>query len=455
MSPVVSVQDAMNFSREKMKENHKQYLNPGVIQMLGLMRFDKQYVRSKGIHVWDSDGNQYLDFLGGYGALSLGHNPPEVIEALIEVMRADTPNLMQASAGTMAAALGEALAEITPGDLRHSFLCNSGAEAVEGALKTGRIASGRTTVLSTESAFHGKSFGALSASGREKYKKPFQPLLSNFEQIPYGDSDALEKRLRRNDVGVFILEPIQGEGGVIVPPAGYLKRVRELCTRHNTILIMDEIQTGLARTGRMFACMWEGVTPDIMTLSKSLGGSVMPIGAFICTPQVWDKAYGSPDKCLLHTSTFGGNAFASAVSLAAINLIVKQNLCAQAEEKGAYFMGRLKQLQARHELIKEVRGRGLMIGLEFKQPTGLMSKLVGGLSNEYLGAMVAGVLQNDHRIITAYTLNNPNVIRLQPPLIVEREQLDQLVDALEDVFSRNKSIMDFTMKSAKNILAKN
>ncbi len=384
--------------------------------------------------------------------MSLGHNPPEVIEPLIELMQTGIPNLLQVSIGQMAAALGEALASITPGELKRSFLCNSGAEAVEGALKIARIATGKTRIISTEGSFHGKSFGALSSSGREKYKTPFEPLLPGFEFIPFGNTEILEEKLQARDVAAFIVEPIQGEGGVIVPPQGYLKKVRELCSTYDALLIVDEIQTGLARTGKMFAVMWEEVVPDIMTISKSLSGSIMPIGAVISTENVWNKAYGSLEKCLLHTSTFGGNAYACAAALAAIGAIVDMDLPAQAEEKGRYLMGKLKQLQEKYALIKEVRGKGLMIGIEFEQPTGWIGKIAGGLSYEYMAAMVAGVLNSDYRIITAYTLNNPTVIRVQPPLIVSEAQMDYFVASLDKTLSRNSGLLGITMNTIRTFL---
>lgn len=447
-----SFNNAMALSPEEIKSMYSEYLNPGLARVLRMLNFDKKFIRASGVNVWDSDGNEYLDFLGGYGALSLGHNPPRVVEAIRAVLDAGIPNLIQASMNGITASLGEALAAIAPGDLQHSFFCNSGTEAVEGALKTARIASGKTKIISTHGAFHGKTFGSLSASGREKYKKPFVPLLQGFEQVPYGDAGALEEKLKDRDVAAFIVEPIQGEGGVIVPPEGYLRDLRKLCSQYDVLLILDEIQTGLARTGRMFAVMWEDVIPDIMTVSKTLGGSLVPLGAFISTRSVWEKAYGSTETCMLHSSTFGGGAVACAVGLATINAIVEMDLPAQAEKKGIYLMNRLKEVGDRRGLLKEIRGKGLMIGMEFEQPSGWTAKLTGKLYHEYMTSLIAGMLMNEYRIITAYTLNNPTVIRVQPPLIVSYEQMNRFVDALDQLLAGHKNLPEFLMKSLKNMI---
>jgi len=446
------IEDVDKLSRTEIRKLYAEYVNSGLANMLGLLNFDKNYVKAEGCYVWDSDGKKYIDYLGAYGALALGHNPPEVLEALSKVNH--KPNLLQASLSTYAAILGHNLAQVAPKGLKHTFFCNSGAEAVEGALKAARAATGKTKIISCEGSFHGKTFGALSATGREKYQKPFMPLVPGFEKVPYNDLNALEEKLKAKDVAAFIVEPIQGEGGVIVPEAGYLKKAKELCHRYDALIIFDEIQTGFGRTGKMFACEYEDVSPDIMTLAKSLGGGVMPIGAFITTEDVWNRAFGGMEKALLHTSTFGGNTLACAAGIAAINAIVENSLTQNAQEMGEYLLKGLRELKGRYPIIKDVRGRGLMIGLELNTPQGgLLNMVTGGalgnLYKEYAGAMVAGELLNKHQIITAYTLNNPNVIRLEPPLIIKREDIDTLLNALEDILSKNKGLFSLTLSTVK------
>ncbi|ACL70471.1 aspartate aminotransferase family protein [Halothermothrix orenii] len=453
---LINVETAMKITKEEVVDNYKKYINPSLAKMLGLLNFDKQFVKANGVRVWDSEGNEYLDFLGGYGALNLGHNPPEVHEALEKVK--EMPNLLQASMGTMASVAARNLSKLTPGKLTHTFFSNSGTEAVEGAIKLARIASGKKKIIYCKNSFHGKSMGSLSITGREKYQKLFKPLVPETESVPFGDVKSLEEKFKEGDIAGFIVEPIQGEGGINLPPDGYFKKVRELCDEYGVYLILDEIQTGFGRTGKIFACEHEGIVPDIMCLAKSLGGGVMPIGAYTTTEEIWSKAYGSMDKALLHTSTFGGNTLATAAAIAAMEQIVEQKLSQQAAEKGEYFINRLKELADKYDLIKEVRGRGLMIGIEFKQPeSGLLDKISQGMvskfSHEYLGSMVAGALYNDYRIITAYTLNNPNVIRMEPPLIVTREEIDTVIGALEDIFSKNKGLFGFTVNSAKKVLS--
>jgi putrescine aminotransferase len=455
MKKLLTVSDLPTLTRSQVRENYKKYMNPGFATLLGLLDFDKLYVKAEGAYVWDADGNRYLDFLGGYGSLNIGHNNSHVIEA---VRRAETmPNLLQASINAAAGALAYNLAQITPGKLQNTFFCNSGAEAVEGALKIARIATGRPRIISCKSGFHGKTMGSLSVTGREKYQKGFEPLLPACDLVEYGNTAELEEKLKSGDVAAFIVEPIQGEGGIIVPPEGYLKSAQELCHRYGALLIVDEIQTGFGRTGKMFACEHEGVEPDIMCLAKSLGGGIMPVGAFIATGEVWNKAYGGIEKCLLHTSTFGGNTRAMAAGLATLEFITRENLPERAARLGDYLLSGLRRLQEKYALIKEVRGRGLLLGIEFEQPAkGVLARIAGAvnkISQEYLASMVAGFLLNNHRIITAYTLNNPNVIRLEPPLIISEEQLDILLNALEDTFAKNRSFLGFGLASGKTILA--
>ncbi|MGE5558595.1 MAG: aspartate aminotransferase family protein [Bacillota bacterium] len=452
---LLTLDDALRLTRAEVVDLHREYVNSSLVKLMSLVDFTKQFVRAEGTRVWDSEGKEYLDFLGAYGALNLGHSHPRVLAALDKARH--LPNLIQAALGTLAGALAFNLAQIAPGRLQRSFFCNSGAEAVEGALKLARIATGKTKIISAENSFHGKSFGALSATGRDKYQKPFKPLVPDFYHFPFGDSAALEKLLMGKDAAAVIIEPIQGEGGIIVPPDGFLSGVRDLCSKYNALLILDEIQTGFGRTGKMFACEYEGVEPDVMCLAKSLGGGVMPIGVYIATDTVWQKAYGAVEKAALHSSTFGGNALACAAGLAAIQVLLEEKLPEKAAQLGGYFLGKLQDLKQRYNLVKDVRGRGLLLGMEFKQPTGILDKLTGGalsqIAKEYTGAMVAGELMNKHRIITAYTLNNPNVIRLEPPLTVKREEIDTLLAALEDIFMHNKSFFSLAASAGKGMLA--
>ncbi|QCX33779.1 aspartate aminotransferase family protein [Caloramator sp. E03] len=451
----VTVDDALNFNRENVRENYREYISSSVVQLMGLLDFDKHFVKAEGTKVYDEDGNEYIDLLGGYGALNVGHNNKEILEEIKKVI--GLPNILQASIYNFAGALAKDLALITPGNLKRTFYGNSGAEAVEGALKLAKIASGKTKLIYCRNSFHGKSMGALSVTGREKYQNPFKPLVPDCYEVPYGDADALEEMIKSlKDVAAFIVEPIQGEGGINVPPKGYLKRVREICTKYGVYLIADEIQTGFGRTGYMFACEAEDIVPDIMCFAKSIGGGIIPIGGYITTDEIWKKAYGKIEKAFLHTSTFGGNTIACAAGIASIKYIIENDLPGKAKEKGEYFLLKLMNLKEKYPVIKDVRGRGLMIGIEFEEPKGVLNSITAGklseLSNEYFASLVAGKLMNEHRIITAYTLNNPNVIRLEPPLIISYEEIDKVIFALESIFEKNKSFLGIGLDSGKQIL---
>ncbi|MEX0974788.1 MAG: aminotransferase class III-fold pyridoxal phosphate-dependent enzyme [Bacillota bacterium] len=301
---LLGLSGALSLDRSTTGDLFAKYVNPGLKMLLSAVGFDKKFARADGVSVFDDSGKKYLDFLGGYGSLPFGHNPKDILAAVDRVN--DSPNFLQAQASPFQAALAHDLAQISPGDLEITFFSNSGTEAVESALKLARGAQGEGVFIHCTGAFHGKTLGSLSVGGREKYKKPFLPLLPGTVEIPFGDADALEKALREHKVAAFIVEPIQGEGGVMVFPDGYMRKVRELTERYGAILILDEVQTGFGRTGKMFACEHEGIAPDILCLAKALGGGVAPIGATIATKRVWEKAYGGLSRAVLHTSTFGG-----------------------------------------------------------------------------------------------------------------------------------------------------
>ncbi len=431
---IITLEQALDLERDDSVALYKRHVNPGLCTLLGIIGFDRRFVEAHGMTVRDDHGREYLDFLGGYGALNFGHNHPEIVEAVRRVE--SMPNILQASIGCLVGPLGASLAAILPGEVRRSFFCSSGAEAVEGALKLARIATGRTDLVYAEGSFHGKSFGALSVTGRAKYQTPFEPLVPGCHMVPYGDIEALEAALAARECAAFIIEPIQGEGGIVVPPDGYLSAAAAACRATGTLLIVDEIQTGLGRTGAVFASEHEDVAPDIVATAKSLGGGVMPAGAFSATAEVWDKGFGGTEKCTLHTSTFGGNARAMAAGLKSIEILMRDDLSSAAREKGERLMAGLERIASGSGLIKEVRGRGLMIGVEFYEP-----RVAKKLSAEYLAASVAGLLLQDHGVITAYTLNNPNVIRLEPPLIVTDAQIDHLLDAFEQVVSKHHGFL--------------
>ncbi|HMM21393.1 MAG TPA: aminotransferase class III-fold pyridoxal phosphate-dependent enzyme [Selenomonadales bacterium] len=391
-------------------DKYEQFVNPAVAKLFRFMGLATVEWEAQGSVIRDIDGKEYIDCLGGYGVFSLGHRHPKVVEAVkgqLDRMPMSSKVLFDKPMADLAALL----AEITPGDLQYSFIGNSGTEAVEGALKLARIHTGRSKVVAALNSFHGKTLGALSATGRDLFRDPFRPLLTGFSHVPFGDAAALEQAVDA-DTAAVILEPIQGEGGIIVPPDDYLPKAREICDRHGALLICDEVQTGLGRTGKMFAVDHYQVVPDIMATAKALGGGVMPIGAFTARPHIWEKYVTAP---FLHTSTFGGNPLACAAAAAAIGVIREEGLAEKAANTGAYFTGRLKVLaQDYPEVIREVRGRGLMIGVE--------------LQKEGIGGFLMSELIN-RSVLVAYTLNNPKVIRIEPPLSISQTQVDTVLEA--------------------------
>ncbi|MDP3921099.1 MAG: aspartate aminotransferase family protein [Candidatus Omnitrophota bacterium] len=420
------VRDVLRMTSGEVFRKHNDYLNPIVTMIVRFLGMNRRFVEARGIHLKDDSGRKYLDFLSGFGALNLGHEPPEVLQALRLVE--ESPNIMQASLNPFAAKLAEYLAEVTPGDLSRSFFCNSGAEAVEAALKLARAATGRRMLLFAEGAYHGKTFGALSVSGREKYKKPFAPLLPDTQAVPYGDLEALRKSLSNKTAAAFIVEPIQGENGVLVPPDGYLKGAEELCREFGTLLLVDEVQTGVGRTGKLFACEHEGVEPDVLILSKALGGGVMPIGAMVTTDIIWKKAYGSLETGLLHSSTFGGNSRACACGIATLRAVLSKNLPAKAAAAGRVLLKKARALTKRSTLLREVRGKGLLLGLVFVRVKGKSPLMEGAIT-----LWVARQMFLRHGIVMAFTLNNLDVLRIAPPLNITQKHIEYFIDSLSDV----------------------
>jgi putrescine aminotransferase len=407
---------------EATKRKYAQYVNPGLAKLLDFAGYGVE-MEAQGCYITDDSGKKYLDCLGGYGVFSPGHRHPKVVEAAKKAL--DTMPLSgKVFFSKPYADIAEKLAEIAPGDLQFTFMCNSGTEAVEGALKVAKMYDHRPKVVSTVGGFHGKSMGALSATGRDKFREPFYPLIPEFCHVRYNDIDAMRESVDDHTAAV-IVETVQGEGGIHVPDAGYLPAVREICNANDALLILDEVQTGFGRTGKMFGAEHTGVVPDIMTLAKGLSGGVVPVGAFMGSAKVWEPAFG--ENPLLHTSTFGGNSLACSVALAAIQVIEEEGLAENSRIVGEHMISALREVAARFpDIFSDVRGVGLMIGVEFSMDD------VGELT---IAAMVK------RGVVAAYTLNNPRVIRFDPPLIMNREQADFAVDVFAEAVSETQELL--------------
>jgi putrescine aminotransferase len=364
-------------------------------------------------------GREFIDCLGGYGIYSAGIRHPKVIKAVADQL-ARMPLSSQELLDPLRGALAELLGEIAPGDLQYSFFINNGTDAVEGAIKLARIYTGKTNFISSLRGFHGKSCGSLSMLGKWQYREPFLPLLPGIQFVEFGDADAVIDELYKADatgagVAAVIMEPVQGEAGAIVPPDDFWPRIRKACDEYGALLIADEVQTGLGRTGKMFGVEHWSTVPDIICLGKALGGGVMPLSAFMSTPKIWKVLESNP---FIHTSTFGGNPLACAAGIAAVNVTLEEDLPGQAERKGKYFLGQLIALQLSYDrIIRKARGKGLLLGLEFAN-TEVGYKVVAGLFNR--GVLVAG------------TLTNSKVVRFEPALNISQALIDKVLDALED-----------------------
>lgn len=366
----------------------------------------------EGCLIRDVRGREFIDCLGGFGIFALGHRHPKVI-ASIKAQMDRLALHSQWMLNPRSADAARRLAEITPGDLRKTFWCSTGTEAVEGALKLARLYTGKRKFVSTINSFHGKTLGSLSVTGRDIFRKPFLPLLeATF--VPYGDASAIDAAIDSDTAGV-ILEPIQGEGGVIVPPDDYLPAVREICSRRGVLMLLDEVQTGFGRTGEMFGCNHSGVVPDVMSLGKAISGGVIPCAAFHTNDEIFNSFHPNP---FYHTSTFGANPMATTAAAATIQTLQEENLILRSKEMGEYFRAGLKQLQQLFSnIIRDVRGRGLLIGVE----------IVDAKVGESLAARMF-----ERNVLVAYTLNKPEVIRIEPPLIITRELIDIALERFED-----------------------
>ncbi|MEP6604394.1 MAG: aspartate aminotransferase family protein, partial [Spartobacteria bacterium] len=356
-------------------ELHHEHLNRTLVAAQRVIGFDKVYARAEGAYLYDMDNRAYLDFLSGYSVFNIGRNHPAIKKAIRDVLELDLPNMVQMDCSLLSGLLAEAITKRTPPHLDAVFFCNSGTEAIEGALKFARAATQRKRVISLESAFHGLSLGSLSLMGCDSFTEGFGPLMDQWDtRIALDDIAALERELSKSDVAAFVIEPVQGKG-CKSPKTNFFERAQELCRRYGTLLIADEIQTGLGRTGRMFGFEHWNLEPDIITLAKSLSGGYVPCGAIVTRRDIYQKTFSRMDRCVVHSTTFGRNNLAMACGLAALDVIDDEKLVENSEKMGALIMQRVEALCAKHSFIKEVRGKGLIIAIEFQEPTEFKLKM--------------------------------------------------------------------------------
>jgi putrescine aminotransferase len=397
-----------------------EHVNAGFLQYRKSVSTDYTAVEweDEGAVFRDVNGKEFIDMLGGFGIYVVGHRHPKVLKAVTDQLQKQAIH-SQELIDPLRTYLAKLVSQITPGDLNFSFFSNSGTESVEGCLKMAMLTTGQRKLVGTIGAFHGKTLGALGGTSKAFFREPFLPLL-NWMHVPFGDVDALGMVLKSGEftgdrVAAVVIEPIQGEGGIVVAPPGYLKAAREICDQYGAMLIFDEVQSGMGRTGKMCCCEHDGVTPDLMALGKGFGGGVMPIGAVVGTPKTWQKYIDNP---FLHTTTFGGNPLACAAAIATIHVLLEENLLQAAAEKGEYLLKHINALAAKYpKVLKLARGRGLMLGMEF--------------TDNDLGYKVATELFA-RQILISGTYINARVLRVEPALTIGYPQLDKFLSALED-----------------------
>jgi len=418
---------------------HARYINPQMPRVLRTLGFDREWVRAEGPYLFDREGSAYLDFLAGFGVFALGRCHPVIEQALQDAMDLDLPNLVQMDCPPLAGLLAEALVARMPDDAYRCFFTNSGAESIETVLKFARSATGRSRILFADHAFHGLTTGALSLNGGREFRNGFGDLLPGCQSVAFGDLDALRRELEAGDVAAFVVEPIQGKG-VFVAPDDYLSEAVDLCHRHGALLAVDEVQTGIGRTGTFFAFEQWGVVPDIVTVAKALSGGYVPVGAVIARAHVVEAVFDKMDRAVVHSTTFGQNVLAMTAGLATLHTIDAEHIVERAAKRGSRLLSGLQALEDRHEVVHEVRGRGLMIGIEFHRPRSrrlrAQWRILETMRTGLFTQLVVVPLFRDHRILTQVAGDNQNILKILPPLIVTDEQADSFVDALDAVLTK-------------------
>jgi len=438
--PELDALDVVSDCLARTRETHalaSTYLDSALIDVLRILGFDREYIRARGSFLFDASGRAYLDLHTGEGFASLGHNHADMRAVLEATLKADLIDGVQIHYSALAGLLAEELTRLLPGGLDAVFFANSGAEAVDSAMKFARAATRRPNFVSCESSFHGVTLGPLSLVGDEFLKEGFGPLLPGCELVPFGDLDALEAKLRTRQVAAFICEPIQGRQ-VTLPPENYLGEAQELCRRYGTLFVLDEIQTGLARTGKLFALEHWGLTPDFVLVGKALSGGYMPVAAMVTRRDIHTRAVGTLERCYVHQSTYGRNRLSMAAGLAALRIIERDNLIENAARVGHVLLAGLEELRAKYEMVKEVRGRGLMIGVELGAPKSLAARmnwrLIHLASEGLFPQLVVIPLHRDHGVITMAAGKN-DVIKLLPPLTLSETEARQALKAFDAVLA--------------------
>jgi ornithine--oxo-acid transaminase len=428
-------------------ELHENHVNPAFVKMIRTIGFDKNYVRGQGEWLFDSDGHRYLDLLTGWGMFALGRNHPRVRAILEDVLSRDMPNLVRMDCSLLAGLVAEKLtnharaesgASLRSANLSRVFFCNSGTESIEGAVKFARCYTRKPRVLFCDHAFHGLTMGSLSLNGSEFFRERFGELMPGTAKIPFNDLGALEEALHARDVAAFVVEPVQGKTCEVVAD-GFLSEASRLCRKAGALLVADEVQCGLGRTGKWFAYQhWPGVEPDIVCVAKALSGGYVPVGAVITSPRIMDSVFDSMEHCVIHSNTFGQNDLAMAAALATLHVMEEDQLPARATRLGENAIARLREIGRTCPFVYEVRGKGLMFGIDFRRPEGSLKLRAAWdalhLLNEGVFSQTVIVpLMHEHRILAQVAGFHTELIKFLPPLTIGEEALDYFLSAMRKV----------------------
>ncbi len=417
--------------------SYRQHVNPQWVRLLDVLQMNVRYARCQGAELFAEDGRRFVDFLSGYCVHNAGHNHPAVVEALKEELDRNGPAMLQSHVPELAGDLAEELTRRAGGRLKKVFFCSSGSEGVEAAIKFSRARTGRNGLIYASGAFHGLTCGALSLMGDPFWRDGFGPMLSDTAEVPFGNLDALEQKLATRQFAAFIVEPIQAEAGIHLPPSGYLESAQALCRRYGSLFVLDEVQTGMYRTGAFLASGLYAVDPDMVVLAKALSGGLIPSGALLMSDEVYDSVYGSLKRAIVHTSTFSENALAMRAGLAMLRVLEDERLGERAERMGEHLRDRLRHALSGYEMVKEVRGAGLLNGVEFRAPEKLrlrvpfeaFLKIHPGM----FGQVVVMRMFRDHGFLTQICGNNFMVLKAAPPLVIEEREIDSFASALRNV----------------------
>lgn len=431
--------DLQKIVTQRLGENydlHDQYVNSTLVKVQRTIGFDKVYARAEGAYLYDQEGKDYLDFLSGYGVFNIGRNHPEVQKTIRDVLDLNLPNMVQMDCALLSGLLAEKLVQLTGPKLNAVFFCNSGTESIEGAIKFAKCATGRHRILSLTQSYHGLTHGSLSITGNKNFQEGFGPLMVGAELTTAYDISELEEKLKKRDVAAFIVEPVQGKG-VNYPRDHYFQKAQELCRKYGTLFICDEVQTGLGRTGKLFGFQHWDLEPDIITLAKALSGGYVPAAAIVTRRDIYQKVFSRMDRCVVHSTTFGRNNLAMACGMATLHILERDRIVENAAIYGEMLMQRLRDLAQKHEMIKEVRGKGMIIAIEFQEPKSLKLKMawktIHALDKSLFPQLIVTPMLQKHRILTQVAGHNIDVVKILPPLIIGEKEVNRFVSALDNV----------------------